>query len=96
MSALLLNFLPNRENALAEARRVARSGGLIGFYVWDYPGHGLEFVDAFWVAATSLDAPASALDEARRFPFCTPDALSKIANDAGLTSVEWIAIEVGP
>jgi ubiquinone/menaquinone biosynthesis C-methylase UbiE len=47
VSALLLNFLPNKENALAEARRVARRGGLIGFYVWDYPGHGLEFVDAF-------------------------------------------------
>ena len=54
----------------------------------------MEFVDAFWTAATSLNAAASGLDEARRFPFCTPDGLTKIANDAGLKSIEWKAIEV--
>ena len=32
-------------------RRVARPGATIGFYVWDYPGGGVEFLRAFWNAA---------------------------------------------
>ena len=94
VSALVLNFLPKKQEALAEQERVARSAGTIGFYVWDYPGHGLEFVDAFWRAAASLDPAAMELDEARRFPFCTPDGLTGLAAQAGLTSVECTAIEV--
>jgi len=35
-SALVLNFIPDRPQALAEMRRVARPGGLVGGYVWDF------------------------------------------------------------
>jgi ubiquinone/menaquinone biosynthesis C-methylase UbiE len=35
-SALVLNFIPDRPQALAEMRRVARRGGLVGGYVWDF------------------------------------------------------------
>ena len=35
-SALVINFIPAPALALAEMRRVARAGGLIGAYVWDF------------------------------------------------------------
>ena len=94
VSGLVLNFLPDRVAALAEMRRAARPGGTVAFYVWDYPGGGLGFLDAFWKAAAAADPAAAALDEARRFPLCTPDALAGLAAEAGLTAVAGTALEV--
>ena len=34
---------PDREKALTEMKRVTRAGGRVGFYLWDYPGGGVEF-----------------------------------------------------
>ena len=94
VSALVLNFVPDKVKALAEMKRVARTGGTIGFYVWDYPGGGVEFMRAFWTAATALDPTALDLTEDRRFPFCTPQGLSDLAKSAGLMSVDCTPIEV--
>lgn len=94
VSALVLNFVPDRERALAEMKRVARSGGRVGFYVWDYPGGGVEFMRAFWTAAKTLDPRAVDLTEGRRFPFCTSDALVDLARRAGFASVGSAPIEV--
>jgi SAM-dependent methyltransferase len=94
VSALVLNFVPDREKALAEMRRVVRPGGTVAFYVWDYPGGGIEFMRAFWNAATTLDPGARDLTESKRFPFCTMPDLLSLADRAGLTSVDGIAIEV--
>jgi SAM-dependent methyltransferase len=93
-SALALNFVPDRDRAMAEIGRVARPGATIGFYVWDYPGGGLQFVDAVWQTAVALDPAAQQLAENRRFPFCTPEGLCALAARAGLTSVECSAIEI--
>jgi SAM-dependent methyltransferase len=92
VSALMLNFVPNRQKALAEMKRVARIGGTVGFYVWDYPGGGVEFMRAFWNAATALDPGAIAFTG--RFPFCTPAGLTDLVVNAGLASVECVPIEV--
>jgi len=92
-SALMLNFVPDKEKALAEMKRVARAGGTVGFYVWDYPGDGVEFMRAFWEAATALDPRARDLGEDSRFPFCTPDGLADLMRGAGLTRVDCTAIE---
>lgn len=73
---------------------MARKGGTIGLYVWDYPGHGLEFVDAFWRAAASVDPAAQDLDEARRFPLCAAAGLTELLTRAGLNNPECTAIEV--
>lgn len=94
VSALVLNFVPDQKKALAQMRRVARPGGLIAFYVWDYPGGGIEFMRAFWNAATELDPNARELTEDRRFPFCTPKGLTDLVDNVGLTSIECQAIEV--
>ena len=94
VSALVLNFVPDREKALAEMKRATRAGGKVGFYVWDYPGGGVEFMRAFWKAAAALDENARDLTEDRRFPYCTQDGLADLARRAGLASVESAPIEV--
>jgi hypothetical protein len=73
---------------------VARPGAVVGFYVWDYPGRGLELVQAVWEAAAALDPAAQDLSEDRRFPFCTRDGLCALVARAGLASVECMAIEI--
>ncbi len=94
VSALVLNFVPDRPKALAEMQRVARPGGTVAFCVWDYAGGGVEFMHAFWVAAAALDPAARDLTEDKRFPFCTRDGLTDIAKSAGLTRVECVPISV--
>jgi ubiquinone/menaquinone biosynthesis C-methylase UbiE len=37
-SALVINFIPRPARALAEMRRVARPGGVLAGYVWDFAG----------------------------------------------------------
>jgi SAM-dependent methyltransferase len=93
VAALVLNFISDRVGALREMKRIARSGGTVGFYVWDYPGGGIEFMRAFWTSAVALDPAARDLTEDRRFPFCTPDGLIELAREAGLDAPELIAIE---
>lgn len=94
VSGLVLNFVPDKEKALSEMMRVARKGATVAFYVWDYPGGGMEFMRAFWNAATALDPKASDLAEGKRFPFCTLDELKHIAATAGLKVEDGTAIEV--
>ncbi len=90
VSGLVLNFVPDAAAALAQMRRVTVHGGAIAGYVWDYAG-GMQLIRHFWDAAMALDAKASALDEAQRFPLCRPDALAALFTRAGLERVE-----VGP
>jgi SAM-dependent methyltransferase len=94
VSALMLNFVPDKHKALAEMKRVARPGGTIGLYVWDYPGNGVKFMHAFWAAAAALDPAASELAEDRRFAFCTPEGLSALLRGAGLARIDCRPIEV--
>ena len=94
-SALAINFVPDRVQALREMQRVTKPGGLVSFYVWDYPGGGMGFMRAFWNAAIALDPKAEELAEGRRFPFCTPDGLTALAAEAGwgAATVDKIEIE---
>jgi SAM-dependent methyltransferase len=93
VSGLVLNFVPERARALAEMARVARPGGTVSFYVWDYPGGGVGFMRAFWRAASALDPQAADLTEDRRFPFCTADGLLALARDAGLPDPDLAPLE---
>jgi ubiquinone/menaquinone biosynthesis C-methylase UbiE len=93
-SALTYNFIPDRVGALKEMARVARSGGAVSFYVWDYPGGGIGFVTAFWKAAVTLDSEAKNLAESTRFPFCTRDTLRSEMLSAGFIDVIVEPIQV--
>ena len=93
-SALVLNFVPDKLKAIREMRRVTRPGGIISFYVWDYPGGGVGFIDMFWKCAAELDAGAADLDEGKRFPFCTSDGLKQIGEEGGLNDIEITSLEI--
>jgi ubiquinone/menaquinone biosynthesis C-methylase UbiE len=70
VSALVINFIPDRSKALAEMRRVGRTGGTVAGYVWDFadersPGSllrsslhaiGIEVADLPGSADSGLDA----------------------------------------
>ncbi|HEX6341131.1 class I SAM-dependent methyltransferase [Umezawaea sp.] len=86
VSGLVLNVVPRPEDALAEMRRVARPGGVVGAYVWDY-AEGTGVFRLFWDAALAVDPAAADLDERVRFPVCRPDPLRALFEGAGLTGV---------
>jgi SAM-dependent methyltransferase len=93
VSGLVLNFIPDQAKAVAEMRRVAREGGTVAAYVWDY-AEGMQLMRHFWDAAVALNPSADELDEARRFPICRPEPLAGLFKAAGLHDVETAAIEV--
>ena len=93
VSGLVLNFVPDQSRAAAEMTRVARPGGEVALYVWDYAAK-MELMRHFWDAAVALDLSASGLDEGRRFPICRPEPLHQLFTEAGLTHIETRAIDV--
>lgn len=78
VSALVINFIPDRCKALAEMRRVARAGGTVAAYVWDFAGErspgsllrtglhaiGIELADVPGLADSGLDALRSLFERA--------------------------------
>jgi len=93
VSGLVLNFIPHPERALAEMKRVTRSGGVVAVYVWDYT-EGMQFIRHFFDAAIALDPRAAEHDEGPRFPICRPDALRQLFESTGLRDVKVCQIEV--
>jgi SAM-dependent methyltransferase len=93
VAGLVLNFVPQPARMVAEMVRVARPGGVVAVYVWDYAGQ-MQLMRHFWDAAVALDPTARELDEGPRFPLCHPDRLGDLFRDAGLQAVETRAIDV--
>ena len=94
VSGLVLNFVPDPAAAVAEMARVARPGGAVAAYVWDYGG-GMELMRRFWDAAVALDPAARELDEGQRFAaICRPEVLAGLFHAAGLRRVEARALDV--
>jgi SAM-dependent methyltransferase len=93
VSGLVLNFVREPDKAVSEMARVARPGGVVAAYVWDY-ADGMQMMRRFWDAAAALDPRARELDEGRRFPLCKPQPLTDLFQRTGLKKVEVCAVEV--
>ena len=93
VSGLVLNFVPQPAQMVAEMARAAREGGVVALYVWDYASK-MQFMRHFWNAAAVLDAAAYDLDEGRRFPFCNPESLADLFRSAGIAGIETRAIDI--
>ncbi len=93
VSGLVLNFVPRQDRAASEMARIARAGGVVAAYVWDYAGE-MQLTRYFWDAAAALDRNAIELDQGRRFPICKPEPLADLFRNAGLQNVETRTIDV--
>jgi hypothetical protein len=93
VSGLVLNFVPDLGETLAETRRVLRPDGFAAGYVWDY-ADGMQLLRRFWDAAVALDPAASAHDEAVRFPDAGPVPLEAAFREAGFEAVQVRSIDV--
>jgi len=92
VSALVLNFIPDVAAGVAEMVRVARPGGVVAGYVWDYAGK-MELMRYFWNAAVALRPGDLERDEGRRFPICKPGPLKDLFEGAGLKAVHVRSID---
>jgi ubiquinone/menaquinone biosynthesis C-methylase UbiE len=93
VSGLVLNFIPQPELALSGMKRLARTGGLVAAYVWDY-AEGMQMMRYFWDAAVLLDPKVNEINEVKRFPHSRPEPLKELFQEAGLQQVEVIPIDV--
>lgn len=93
VSGLVLNFIPDPKVGLAEMVRIAKPGGTVAAYVWDYADK-MQLMRHFWDAAVALKPQARDLDEGRRFPLCQPAPLRAIFEEAGLREIDVRPIDV--
>jgi SAM-dependent methyltransferase len=93
VSGLVLNFVPQPSQMIAEMARAVRKGGLVALYVWDYAGK-MQMMRHFWNAAAALDPAARDLDEGRRFPICNPNSLTDLFQTAALSHVQVRPIDI--
>lgn len=94
VSGLMLNAMPDQRATLTEFVRVARPGGTVATYVWDFDGE-MQVLRYFWDAARSLDPGADAAsDDDEAFAICKPDRLEAAFKGVGLRDVEVRALDV--
>jgi SAM-dependent methyltransferase len=93
VSGLMLNFVPDPARAVREMARAVRPEGVVALYVWDYAGK-MQLMRHFWNAAVALDPAVVSLDEGRRSPICSPQALTEVFQAAQLKNVEVRAIDI--
>lgn len=93
VSGLVLNFVPQPNQMIAEMKRAVKQHGLVAVYIWDYAGK-MQFMRHFWNAAIALDPAIADHDEGKRFPICNPDALSKLFRNVGFIGVEVRPIDI--
>lgn len=87
LALLLLHFVPRADQAIAEMRRVARPGSVVGAAVWDARG-GFVANRIFFDTAAVLDPDAN-LRRARNYtrPMTRPGELADAWRAAGFTQV---------
>jgi len=78
---------------LTELARVAKPGGAVGLYLWDFDGE-MQMLRYFWNAATAIDPGADEADDDERFAICKPDRLAAALRRIGLSDITVRAIDV--
>jgi len=92
LSMLVLNFIPQPQQAVTEMRRVTKPKGRVAAAVWDY-GDGMQMLRTFWNAAVSLDPGVEKVDE-KHMPLCRSGELRDLFTRAGLDHVNEKAVEI--
>jgi len=92
LSMLVLHFVPQAAQAIAEMRRVARPGGVVAACVWDVRG-GFVANRLFFDTAAALD-PRAVERRARNYtrPMTRPGELVQAWRDSGLSDVTGTAL----
>jgi SAM-dependent methyltransferase len=93
VAGLVLSDIAEPEEAIVEMRRVARPGGMVAAYVWDFAGE-MQMLRRFWDAAIALDPTAAEHDEARRCACCSAERLAALFRAAKLEKVATTALDV--
>lgn len=93
VSGLVLNFVGDKEKAVAEMARVVQPEGLVGLYVWDYAGH-MQIMRYFFDVAIELDDNARKFDDGINAPICRPEPIAKLFEETGLTGVQVGCIDI--
>ncbi|HET9342454.1 MAG TPA: class I SAM-dependent methyltransferase [Candidatus Eremiobacteraceae bacterium] len=94
VSGLMLNAVPDQPAAVREFVRVAKPGGVVATYLWDFDGE-MQVLRYFWDAAKALDPLADAAsDDDQAFAISKPDRLKSVFETAGLCDVEVRALDV--
>jgi SAM-dependent methyltransferase len=91
LAQLVVNFMRDSEQGVAEMIRVVREGGTVAAAVWDYPA-GMTLLTTFWEAAGALGG--SDADERTAMRFDEEGELADLWRQAGLRDVEEGAIVV--
>ena len=89
---LVLQFIPEAQRAVAEMRRVAKAGAIVGAAVWDTRG-GMVMNRIFWDTAAMLDAKA--IERRAHFytrPLSRPGELGNAWRAAGFDDVTETAL----
>jgi ubiquinone/menaquinone biosynthesis C-methylase UbiE len=94
LSLLALHFVPRADQAIAEMRRVARPGSIVGAAVWDARG-GLVANRIFFDTAAMLDPKANER-RARNYtrPMTRPGELAKAWLAAGFNDVVETTVSI--
>ncbi|MCX7144009.1 MAG: class I SAM-dependent methyltransferase [Proteobacteria bacterium] len=94
LSLLMLHFVPKADRAIAEMRRVARPGAVIGAAVWDARG-GFVANRLFFDTAAALDSNANER-RARNYtrPMTRPGELARAWRAAGFAEVAETTLSI--
>jgi ubiquinone/menaquinone biosynthesis C-methylase UbiE len=90
-AALALNFIPDRTRAITEMRRIARAGGLVAGYVWDFAAE----LSPSWPLRFGMRKMGADVPQVPGTKDSNLGALHLLFERAGLEEITTKTIEVG-
>jgi SAM-dependent methyltransferase len=90
LAQLVVHFMPDPVEGLAEMARVTRDGGVVVACVWDHGG-GQGPLRSFWKAAREIDP---GVDDESHLPGVRQGDLGEIFREAGLQHVEESSLTI--